>query len=113
MKKFLQRLGRTRFMILFFILLVAVNYWYSGWLGIIAAVIGWCIGDVIYYWKDYKPRIIKFFRHNTNLKVKTIVFIPVAAWCVYYVGWRGLLVAIAGWCVGELICRRFLKRYTR
>ena len=110
MKKFLQRLGRTRFMILCFTLLVVVNYWYSGWLGILAAVIGWCIGALIYDWKYYKPRIKNFFRHNTNFKVKTIILIPIAAWCVYQAGWRGFLVAIAGWCVGELICRRFLKK---
>lgn len=110
MKNFLRRLGRTRFMILSFTLLAVVNYWYGGWLGVLAAAIGWCIGALIYDWKEYKPRIIKFFRHNTNFKVKTIIFIPIATWCVYQAGWRGFLVAIAGWCVGELICRRFFKK---
>ena len=113
MKNFLRRLGRTRFMILSFTLLAVVNYWYGGWLGVLAAAIGWCIGALIYDWKEYKPRIKNFFRHNTNFKVKTIIFIPIATWCVYQAGWRGFLVAIAGWCVGELICRKFLKNYTR
>ena len=113
MKKFLRRLGRTRFMILFFTLLVLVNYWYSGWLGILAAIIGWCIGSVIYDWKNYKPRVINFFRHNTEFKVKTIIFIPVISWCIWYDGWRGLIVGIIGWSVGELICRKFLKKYMR
>ena len=109
MKRFLQRLGRTRFMILFFILLVAANYWYSGWRGVLAAIIGWCIGALIYDWKEYKPRLINFFRHNTEFKVKTIIFIPIISWCIWYDGLRGFIVGIIGWCVGEFITRRYLK----
>ena len=109
MKKFLRRLGKTRFMIIMLTILAALSYYFNGWLGVVAAAIGWCIGDIIYYWKDYKPRIINFFRHNTKLKVQAIIFIPIVAACIYYDGWRGFLTAIAGWCVGEFICKRFIK----
>ena len=108
-KKFLRRLGKTRFMILCFILMAAISYCFNGWLGIVAAAIGWWLGSVIYDWKESKRRIKNFFRTNTRLKVKTIIFVPVAAAASYSYGWRGFLVVCAGWCVGELICRRFLK----
>lgn len=109
MKKFFRRLGKTRFMAIALAILAAISYYFNGWLGVLAAIIGWCIGAFIYNWKEYKPRLINFLRHNTKLKVQAIIFIPIVAACIYCDGWRGLVAAIAGWCVGELICRRFLK----
>ena len=113
MKNFLRRLGRTRFMILLFVLILAANYCYNGFQGLITATIGCCLGMLIYDWKEYKPRIIKFLRRRTkfqlNVMVKSIILIPIAIWCFWYAGWLGVAGAIIGVCVGELICRRFLN----
>ena len=113
MRNFLRRLGRTRFMILLFILIVAANYCYNGWRGIIIATLGCCTGVLIYDWKDYKPRIIRFLKRRTkfqlNVMIKSIILIPIMAASFYYVGWRGLIASFVGVAIGELICRRLFK----
>jgi len=109
MKKFLRRIGKTKFMILCFIVLVAISYYFNGWCGVLAAALGWFLGSVIYNWQESKQRLKKFFRTNTSLKVKTIIFVPIAAVSTYNYGWKGFLTVCAGWCVGEIISRRFFK----
>ena len=109
LRNFFRRLGKTRFMILCFILLAAISYYFNGRLGIVAAAIGWWLGSVIYDWKESKRRIKNFFRTNTNIKVKSIILIPTIAACVYYAGWLGLIGSIIGVIVGELICRKIFK----
>ena len=100
-------------MVLAFLITLSIFYYLDGWAGAAAAAVGWCIGDITYYWKRYKPRIKNFFRHNTEIKVKGIILIPIVVWCVWYAGWLGLVGAVIGWCVGELICRKFLKTHKR
>ena len=109
MKKFLRRIGKTRFMVLCFIVLGVGSYYFNGWLGVVAAAFGWWLGSVIYYWEDSKKRLKKFFSTNTSLKVKTIIFVPIAAAATYNYCWKGFLTVCAGWCVGELISRKVLK----
>ena len=109
MKNFLRRLGKTRFLILCCFVLGIGSYYFNGWCGVVAAAFGWFLGSVIYNWKENKRWLINFFRTNTSLKVKTIIFVPIAAAGTYNYGWRGFLTVCAGWCVGELICRRFFK----
>ena len=109
MKNFLRRLGRTRFIILCFILFATITYCFDGWLGVLGAAIGWCLGMVIYNWKESKRHIKNFFRTNTNIKVKSIILIPTVAACVYYAGWLGLVGSMVGIFVGELICRKIFK----
>ncbi len=113
MKNFLRRLGRTRFMLLLFVLILAANYCYNGFKGLIIATFGCCLGMLIYDWKEYKPRIIKFLRRRTNFQlnvmVKSIILLPIMAASFYYYGWRGVLGSILGIFIGEFICRRFLN----
>ena len=109
LRNFIIRLGKTRFLILCFIPFGAYGYYHDGWIGFLVAVFGWWLGGVIYDWKESKQRLKNFFRTNTHLKVKTIIFVPIAAVCTYHYGWLGLLGAILGWCVGELISRRIFK----
>ena len=61
-----------------------------------------------HHWRDSKRRIKKFFSTYTELKVKAIIVVPVAAACTYHNGWQGFLAALAGIAVGEFICRRYL-----
>ena len=109
LRNFFRRLGKTRFLILCFIPFGAYGYYHDGWLGFFAAVFGWCLGGVIYNWKENKQRLKNFLRTNTSLKVKSIILLPIVAVCTYLHGWQGLLAAILGWCVGELISRRIFK----
>ena len=113
MKKFLRRIGKIRFMILCFIVFAAISYYFNGWCGVLAAALGWWLGIVIYNWKEYKLRIIKFFRQRTKFQIKVfvklIILIPIAVWCFWYAGWLGIAGCAVGWVVGELICKRFLK----
>lgn len=107
--RFVERIGKTGLLFLFFIPFGVWGLYYNGLPGFLAAACGWCLGNAIYNWKENKQRLKKFFRHNTQFKVKAIIFIPIAAAASYCYGWRGFPVVCAGWCVGELICRRFLK----
>ena len=113
MRKFLRRLGRTRFLILLLVILGAICFYRDGWLGLSAALIGWCLGILVYDWKDYKPRIIRFLKRRTklqlNIMIKSIILIPTTAACVWYAGWLGLVGAIVGIIIGELICRKLFK----
>lgn len=113
MRKFLQRLGKTRFLILLLVILGAICFYRDGWLGLSAALIGWCLGILVYDWKDYKPRIIRFLKRRTklqlNIMIKSIILIPTTAACVWYAGWLGLVGAIVGIIIGELICRKLFK----
>ena len=61
-----------------------------------------------YNWRDSKRRLKNFLRTNTELKIKSIILIPIVATCVYRNGWRGLVASIVGIAVGEFICRRYL-----
>ena len=109
LRNFFRRIDKTKFLILCFIPFGAASYYFNGWIGFLSAVFGWCLGSVIYNWKESKQRFKNFFRTNTSLKVKTIIFAPIAAVGTYNYGWKGFLTVCAGWCVGELISRRFLK----
>ena len=113
MRNFLRRLGRTRFMILLLVILGAICFYRDGWLGLSAALIGWCLGILVYDWKDYKPRIIRFLKRRTklqlNIMIKSIILIPITAASFYYIGWRGLAASIVGIIIGELICRKLFK----
>ena len=113
MRNFLRRLGKTRFMILLLVILGAICFYRNGWLGLSAALIGWCIGVLVYDWKEYKPRIIRFLKRRTNFQlnvmIKSIILIPIMAASFYYVGWRGLAASFVGVIIGEFICRRFLN----
>ena len=56
-KKFFKRLGKTRFLMLFFIPFGAISFYHNGWLGLVAAIIGYSFG----YWLcENKDRIKKF-----------------------------------------------------
>ena len=113
MKDFLRRLGKTRFLILCFIPFGVWGLCSHGLLGLLATMFGWWLGSVIYNWKEYKPRIIRFFRRRTkfqiNLIVKLIILVPIAIWGFWYAGWLGIAGFVVGVGIGELICRRFLK----
>ena len=117
MKDFLRRLGKTRFLILCFIPFGAWGLYSHGLLGLLATIfgwwLGWCLGNVIYNWKEYKPRLIRFFQRRTKFQIKLIVkmiiLVPIATWCFWYAGWLGIVGFVAGCGVGELICSRFLK----
>ena len=109
LRNFFRRIGKTGFLILCFIPFGVYGFCSHGWLGFFTAVFGWCLGSIIYNWKESKQVLKKFFRTNTSLKVKTIIFIPIAVVVTCNYGWRGLLAVCAGWCVGELISRRIFK----
>ena len=113
MRNFLRRLGRTRFMILLLVILGAICFYRNGWLGLSAALIGWCLGVLVYDWKEYKTRIIRFLKRRTklqlNIMIKSIILIPTTAACVWYAGRLGLVGAIIGIIIGELICRKLFK----
>lgn len=113
MRNFLRRLGRTRFLILLLVILGAICFYRNGWLGLSAALIGWCLGVLIYDWKDYKPRIIRFLKRRTklqlNVMIKSIILIPITVACIWYAGWLGLVGSIVGIIIGELICRKLFK----
>ena len=110
MKKFLEQLGRKRFMILCFILLLTGTYWHNGWIGLIAGAFGWFLGMLIYNRKEYKPRMIKFLRRRTPFQIKAAILIPIIIWACWYAGWIGLAGSIIGMFIGEWLCKRFLKR---
>lgn len=113
MRNFLRRLGRTRFLILLLVILGAICFYRNGLLGLSAALIGWCLGILVYDWKDYKPRIIRFLKRRTklqlNVMIKSIILIPITVACIWYAGWLGLVGSIVGIIIGELICRKLFK----
>lgn len=111
MRKIFYKLGKTRFLILFFIPFGVAAFCHNGWLGLLASIIGYGFGWWLcenwsrirnYQWK-------KFFRRHVKAIVRLVILVPVVAVCCYYHGWRGLIGAVAGLIVGEIICRRFLK----
>lgn len=68
MKKFLQKifdkLGRKGFLALIFIPLAIWGFYSNGWSGLIATILGWCIGGFIYnrwldklFFKDKSRRV--------------------------------------------------------
>ena len=109
MKGYLRRLGKTRFLILCFIPFGIWGLYSNGLLGLLAAMFGWYLGNVIYNWKEYKPRLISFLKRRTKFQIQMMFFIPIAAACTGYYGWKGLLGSLIGWCIGELICRKWFK----
>ena len=96
MKKFFRRLGGVW------------GLYANGLLGLLAAMFGWWLGSVIYNWRDSRRWLKKFLSTHTELKIKSIILVPIVAACVYRNGWRGLIASIVGIAVGEFICRRFL-----
>ena len=108
LRKFYRRIGKTRFLILCFIPFGVWGFCSNGWLGLFATMFGWWLGSVIYNWRENKRRLKNFFRTNTEIKVKSIILIPVVLACVYHSGWKGLIAALVGIVVGEFICRRFI-----
>lgn len=117
MKKFFRRLGKTRLILLCFIPFGVWGYCSHGWLGVLAAIIGWGVGwqlgKILYNRNDSKRRLKRFLQRRTDLQLKLLVkgtiCIPVMIACVRYAGWLGLIGSLAGIFVGELICRRWLK----
>ena len=109
MKKSLMRLGKKRFMILCFVLLLVGCYWHNGWLGLIAGAFGWFLGMVIYNRKEYKPRFIRFLKRRTAFQIKGAILLPIFIWACWYAGWLGAIGSVIGWVIGEWICRRVLK----
>ena len=117
MKKTLRRIGRTRFMIIILLLLAVVCYCYSGLPGVIGAIIGWCLGALIYDWKKYKTRIINFLRRcdkrfgrrTFRIIFSTVFCSPLIIYFTYRDGWRGLGVSIIGICIGHLISNKIFK----
>ena len=109
MKKFLRRIGKTRFLILCFIPFGVWGLYSNGLLGLLAAMFGWYLGNVIYNWKEYKPRLIRFLKRRTKFQIQMMFFLPIAAACIYCYGWIGLIGSIVGWCIGELICRKLFR----
>ena len=57
--------------------------------------------------KRFKGFLKRRTKFQIRLMVKLIFFIPLVVFGIYNYGWKGLLTVIAGWCVGEVICRRF------
>ena len=55
-----------------------------------------------------KKKLKNFFRTNTELKIKSIILVPIVAACVYRSGWQGFAASIVGIIIGEFICKRFL-----
>ena len=113
MKKFFQRLTRTQFICLVFIPFGIWGYCSHGWTGLLGAIIGWCLGIIIYDWKKNLQRLKNFLRRLSNFQIKllfqSIICVPIIAACTYYNGLKGFIAAICGWCVGELISRRLFK----
>lgn len=116
-KRFLRRLGKTRFLILCFIPFGAWGLYHHGLLGLLATILGWAIGwwlgSVIYNWSDSKRRLKRFLNRlsdfQLNVLVKSVFVVPVTVAGVYYNGWAGLVGAILGIFVGEMICRKLFK----
>ncbi|MBQ4402899.1 MAG: hypothetical protein IJL12_02160 [Selenomonadaceae bacterium] len=111
MKKFLRRLSRTQFLLIFFIPFGVWGFCYNGWLGLITSIVGYSLGCwLCQNWsriKNYPWK--KFFRQHVKAIVRLVILVPVVAAGCYYYGWRGLIASIAGLLVGEIICRRFIK----
>ena len=116
-KRFMRRLGKTRFVMLCFIPFGVWGYCSHGVLGLLATILGWAIGwwlgSVIYNWSDSKRRLKRFLNRlsdfQLNVLVKSVFVVPVTVAGVYYNGWAGLVGAILGIFVGEMICRKLFK----
>ena len=111
LRKFFIRIGKTGFLILFFIPFGVYGFCHNGWLCLLASIIGYGLGWFLcerweriknFPWK-------KFFRRHIKAIVRLIIFIPIATAGTYYYGWKGFLTVCAGWCVGELISRKIFK----
>ena len=111
MKKFFRRLGKTRFLILFFIPFGVWGFCRNGWLGLLTSIfgygLGWCLCENWPRIKNYPWK--KFFRRHVKAIVRTIILVPVVTFCFCHYGWRGLVGSILGVIVGEILCRRFIK----
>ena len=111
MKKFFRRIGKTGFLILFFIPFGVYGFCQRGWQGLFTSMlgygIGWCLCANWSRIKSYPWK--KFLRRHLKAIVKLIILVPIMSACTYYMGWRGLLASILGWIVGEFICWRFLS----
>lgn len=110
-RNFFRRLGKTRFLLLWFIPFGVYGFCHNGRLGLLVAIIGyglgWCLCE---NWKRIKNfQWKKFFRRHVKAIVRLVILVPIVAACCYYYGWRGLLGSVLGLIVGEIICRKFLK----
>lgn len=106
-----RRLGRTGFLLVFFVPFGVYGFCHNGWLGLLASIIGYSIGwGLCENWSRIKNfQWIKFFRRHVKAIVRIIILVPVVSACCYYYGWRGLIGSVLGLLVGEIICWRFLK----
>jgi len=117
MKKFFRKLTKTQWIVLCFIPFGVCGFYFNGVRGFVGSVVGWLfgwwLGSVLYNWKESKRHVIKFLRRLTHFQLRllcqSVICLPVAATCVYYHGWKGLIAAIIGWCIGEMISRRLFK----
>ena len=111
LRNFFRRIGKTKFLILFFIPFGVWGFCRNGWLGLATAILGYGLGWLLcenwsrikkFPWK-------KFFRQHLKAIVKLVILVPVVTACCYFYGWKGLLGSILGVIVGEIISRKIFK----
>ena len=106
-KKFFKRLGKTRFLILFFIPFGAISFYHNGLPGLIAAIIGYSFG----YWLcENKDRIKKFefkkfFRRYVKAIIHLIVYGLMASAACHFGDWRHVAGVTVGYVLGLIIWR--------
>ena len=59
---------------------------------------------------DVKKRLQKIFDKLGRTGFLTLCFLPFGAWGLYHHGWKGLLTAMFGWWLGNVIYKRFLEK---
>ncbi|MBQ7453626.1 MAG: hypothetical protein IJS69_01020 [Selenomonadaceae bacterium] len=111
MKKYLRRLTKTQFLILWFIPFGVVSFIYNRWLGLLGAVlgaiVGWYLGGVL--WK--KQNAIKNFNYKKFFKkyrvaiLNLLILIPVDVLAYHFGGWKIFLAVTGGWILGMIIWR--------
>ena len=107
MKKFFRRLTETQFMLLCFIPFGGICFYLNGLAGLLAAIVGWCLGDII--WKNKKAirnfNYEKFFRRYRVELLALLILIPVDALACHFGGWKIFAAVTIGWLLGIALWR--------
>lgn len=107
MKKFLRKLTRTQFLLLFFIPFGLFGLYRDGLRGLITAIVGYGLGWILCdNWKAIRNfGYRKFFRKYATPLISLLILIPVDALAYHFGGCATFVAVTVGWLLGIVTWR--------